>query len=464
MDKLLFDLCNYVNELTYSDLSDEVIHQTKRLWIDTLACTARAYESPPAQIAVTLCANTLSETPSTVFWGQHNTTADLATFANSIMVRYLDFNDFYQGPAAKESGHPSDTFPAVLACAQQKRKTGKDLILGSVIAWEIYGRLADSVGLRDFGFDQSVAISMATACAAGKMLDLDTQQLAHALALTTASNLTLGEVRFGEVSMWKGCAAANGSRNGVFAALLASYGMTGPMSIFSGNRGFFNVVSGSFDIKRLGGVDEDFRIMQSSMKHFPVGSVAQTALECAISLRSQIEDVHQINMINLRTFEFGVNIMADGPEKWTPETRETADHSLPYCLAVAFVFGEINDDYFADHYLYDSFLGEMLSKISVVSDPECTALFPEKRLSKLEVVLNSGEIYSAELGYHKGHPNNPMTDAEITEKFVLQTNVHLNKTQSSGFVDRLWSLEHETDLAMLMSGLTAKTTSNVESN
>ena len=464
MDKLLFDICNYVDELTYSDLSAEVVHQCKRLWIDTLACTARAYESPPAQIAVKLSANTLSETPSTVLWGQQHTTADLAAFANSIMVRYLDFNDFYQGPEAKESGHPSDTFPAVLACAQQKDKTGKDLILGCVIAWEIYGRLADSVGFRDFGFDQSVAISMAAACSAGKMLELDKQQLAHALALTTASNLTLGEVRFGEISMWKGCAAANGCRNGVFSAMLASYGMTGPMSIFTGNRGFFKAMSGPFDISRFGGVDEEFRIMQSSMKHFAVGSVAQTALECAINLTSQIGDVKQIHSINLRTFEFGANIMADGPEKWAPETRETADHSLPYCLAVAFVFGEINDDYFHEKYLYDPRLSEMMEKVSVISDPECTALFPEKRLSKLEVVLNSGEVYSAELGYHKGHPNNPMTDEEISGKFVSQSKLYLDEEQSFGFINRLWNLEDETDLISLMGTLTAKNTTNVESN
>ena len=244
MDKVLSHISQYVNSITYDDLPDEVIHQTKRLWIDTLACTPRAFESLPIQIGLALAEKNMSKDPATVLWGQQKTSAELAAFINSSMVRYLDFNDFYQGPEAKESGHPSDALPSALSIAEQEGKTGKEVVLGSVIAWEIYARLSDRVAFRDYGFDQSIAIAIAATCAASKVLGLSQEQIANAVALTTASSITLGEVRFGEVSMWKGCAAANGVRNGVFSASLAKHGMTGPLHIFDGPRGFFNGISG----------------------------------------------------------------------------------------------------------------------------------------------------------------------------------------------------------------------------
>ena len=146
--------------------------------------------------------------------------------------------------------------------------------------------------------------------------------------------------------------------------------------------------------------------------------------------------------------------MADGPEKWNPSTRETADHSLPYCLAVVLLYGEINDDYFDSRYLDNPSIQEMMQKVSIQTDPECTALFPEKRLSRLEVTLYSGQSYRAELAYHKGHPTNPMSDGEIAEKFISQAQIYLDSDRSNAVIDRLWNLESETDVTTLISSLT----------
>ena len=453
MDKILSHISQYVNSITYDDLPDEVIHQTKRLWIDTLACTPRAFESLPIQIGLALAEKNMSKDPATVLWGQQKTSAELAAFINSSMVRYLDFNDFYQGPEAKESGHPSDALPSALSIAEQEGKTGKEVVLGSVLAWEIYARLSDRVGFRDYGFDQSIAIAIAATCAASKVLGLSQEQIANAVALTTASSITLGEVRFGEVSMWKGCAAANGVRNGVFSASLAKHGMTGPLHIFDGPRGFFNGISGEFQLGLFGGGKEPFRIMQSSMKHFAVGSVAQTALECILELRTNISSIADISHIEVRTFQFGVNVMADVPEKWSPKNRETADHSLPYCLAIMLMFGEINDEYFSDTHLNDERVRDLMTKVSVVPDEGATQLFPERRTSKVLIRMASGVEHYAELGYHKGHPNNPMTDIEVESKFREQADIYLDDRQSSQIIEQWWELDKQKDLAVLVNNL-----------
>ena len=453
MDKVLSHISQYVSDITYEDLPADITHQTKRLWLDTLACTPRAFSSPPVQIGVTLAEMSSSKSPATVLWGQQQTTAEMAAFVNSSMVRYLDFNDFYQGPEAKESGHPSDAFPSALSVAEQERVTGKEVLLGSVIAWEIYARLADRVPFRDYGFDQSIAIAIASTCSACKVMGLSQDETANAIALTTASNITLGEVRFGEVSMWKGCAAANGVRNGVFSASLAKQGMTGPLNIFDGPRGFFHGISGEFELGKFGGKEEPFRIMQASMKHFAVGAVAQTALECILELRSDIDSIHKISEVEVRTFQFGVNVMADVREKWSPLNRETADHSLPYCVAIMLLFGEINDDYFSDGYLGDETVRELMKKINVVSDESATQLFPEKRVSKVLIRMDSGVEHYAELGYHKGHPSNAMSDVEVENKFREQTDIYLNESQANKIISQWWTLDTQRDLSSLVSSL-----------
>ena len=455
MDKILRHISDYVYSIAYDDLSPQVIHQAKRLWIDTLACTPRAFESNPVQIGVSLAKRNIATRPATVLWGQHKTSVELAAFVNSSMVRYLDFNDFYQGPEAKESGHPSDSFPSALAIAEQEGKTGKEIILGSVIGWEVYARLADRVAFRDYGFDQSIAIAIAATCSASKVLGLSQSEIANAVALTTASSVTLGEVRFGEVSMWKGCAAANGVRNGVFSAILAQQGMTGPLQIFEGPRGFFHGISGEFELGTFGGQNEPFRIMQSSVKHFAVGSVAQTALECILKIRSEISSIRDISRVELRTFAFGVNVMADSPSKWAPENRETADHSLPYCIAIMLMFGEINDEYFSERYLREETILSLMQRVDIVADEEATKLFPEQRKSKVLIQMDTGIEHYAELSYHKGHPSNPMSDAEVEMKFKEQAEIYLSVRESDEIIDQWWELDSQRDIPSLLSNLSA---------
>ena len=229
--------------------------------------------------------------------------------------------------------------------------------------------------------------------------------------------------------------------------------MTGPLNIFDGPRGFFHGISGEFELGKFGGKEEPFRIMQASMKHFAVGSVAQTALECILELRSDIDSIHKISEVEVRTFQFGVNVMADVREKWSPLNRETADHSLPYCVAIMLLFGEINDDYFSDGYLGDETVRELMKKINVVSDESATQLFPEKRVSKVLIRMDSGVEHYAELGYHKGHPSNAMSDVEVENKFREQTDIYLNESQANKIISQWWTLDTQRDLSSLVSSL-----------
>ncbi len=446
MDQIVEYLSNYTANLDYDDLPPDVVHQAKRLWLDTLACSLGAYASGPSKIARQMADRVKSARPATVWWSGAQTSPDLAAFANGIMTRYLDFNDFYQGPEAKESGHPTDTFCAILAPAEIAGQDGRAVLLGSALAWEVYARFADGAALRDLGFDQAINIGIASACAASKMLGLSPEQTAHAVALTTASNISLGEIRFGNVSMWKGCAAANACRNAVFSAEMAADGMTGPLEVFEGSRGFFKAVTGPFQLAPFGGDGLPFRISQASFKHYAAGSVAQTALECALQIRPRMSSIDDIEEVNIQTFAFGANVMADGPEKWNPTTRETADHSMPYVMAVALMYGDVDSRYFAPQYLRHQPLIDLVQKVKVEVSDECTRAFPEQRLSIVTITTKRGEKFQERLGYHRGHPENPITDAEIEDKFRSIAEGLLTDDQTEEIIQRVWTLDEEKDL------------------
>jgi len=237
MDQLVDYLSDYTAALSFNDLPAEVVHHAKRLLIDTLGCAIGGYASAPSKMARALAATVMSDQPATVLGSGQQTSLELATFANGVMIRYLDFNDGYTG---KESGHPSDAIAAILSPAEVAHRNGQSVITATVLAYEVFCRLCDAVCVRDRGFDHVTIGVMASTLAAAKALGLSRDQMRQALNLSVTANLALYQTRIGEVSLWKGCAFANASRNAVFAVLLAALGMTGPAPIFSGAGGFFS--------------------------------------------------------------------------------------------------------------------------------------------------------------------------------------------------------------------------------
>src|SRR6266851_7560322 len=240
MDQIVDYLSDYAASLSFTDVPAEVVHHAKRMLIDTLGCAIGGYASAPSTMARALAATISSQQPATVLGTGRETSPELATFANGVMIRYLDFNDGY---TSKESGHPSDAIAAVLSPAEVAHGDGRSVITATVLAYEVFCRLCDAVCVRDRGFDHVTIGVLASTLAAAKALGLSRAQMRQALNLSVAANLALYQTRIGEVSLWKGCAFANASRNAVFAVLLAAKGLTGPSPIFEGPGGFFNAVS-----------------------------------------------------------------------------------------------------------------------------------------------------------------------------------------------------------------------------
>ena len=443
MTTLVQQLSSYTARLRFEDLPGEVVHQAKRLLIDTVGCALGGYWSEPARIARDVAATVRSSEPVTVIGNGERSSPDLATFANGVMIRFLDFNDGYTSTG--ESGHPSDSIAAVLTTAELRRRSGRDAIAALVVAYEVFCRVCDEVDLKPLGFDHVTVGGMASTAAAAKLLGLEEPEIAQAFNLGIAPNVALYQTRIGNVSMWKGCAYANASRNAVFAALLAARGMTGPSPIFEGVGGYFKAVSRApFELSQLGS-GAPHKIMECSIKRFPLGQYSQTVVEAALQVREKVGSPDAIAEIRIETVTTAIKLMAGDIDKWEPKTRESADHSMPYTVAVAIIHGNVEEKHFDQKYLHDPKIMSLTRKVKVKATDEAYRLMPEAMLCRMEIVTSAGESHTAVVEYHKGHWKNPMSDGEVEAKFRRLAGEVLTDAQSERLIEALWGFDKLTD-------------------
>ena len=444
MTTLVEQLSAYAAHLRYEDLPPEVVHQAKRLIVDTIGCALGGYDGEPSRIAREVAGEVTSRNPATIMVNGQRTSPELAAFANGVMIRYLDFNDGYTSTG--ESGHPSDSIAAVLAVAELMKRSGREAIVATVLAYEVFCRVCDAVDLKPLGWDHVTVGGMASTAAAAKLLGLPAPQIAQAFNLGIAPNIALYQTRIGHVSMWKGCAYANASRNAVFAARLAGRGMTGPSPIFEGVGGYFKAVSRApFELAQFGGCGQPFKIMECSIKRFPLGQYSQTVVEAALQVRAEIGSPSDIAEIEIETVTTAIRLMAGDPDKWEPATRETADHSMPYTVAVALIYGDVEEKHFDDEYLTDPAIRTLTRRVKVRASDEADRRMPEAMLCRLTAVTKSGHRHTAVVEYHRGHYRNPMSESEVEAKFRKLADKSLSRSGADRLLQSLWRLEDVRD-------------------
>jgi 2-methylcitrate dehydratase len=230
--------------------------------------------------------------------------------------------------------------------------------------------------------------------------------------------MALGQTRAGEVSHWKGSALANAARNAIFCARLAQKGMTGPVEVFEGSRGFFLAAGKSIPPLELAGEGRPFRILRARVKAYPSGYHSQSAIEATLELRQHIPDIAQIDHITLETFSAGVRAMGSGESRWKPETRESADHSLPYTIAMALMHGGVTIEQYEQQRYRHPDVRALMQKIEVCLGQESENAWPEVPLSVLQIRLRDGREHTAKVSFHVGHFERPMSDAQQEAKFT----------------------------------------------
>ncbi len=443
-------LSEYASQLKYSDLPAVTVLETKKRIIDGLGCAVGAFQEEPVRIARLLAERTQSKQSATVLGTRTKTVVDLASFVNALMVRYFDYNDTY---LSREPAHPSDNIGACLSVAESEGASGKDLILALALAYEIQCRLCDAADIRHRGWDHVCYGSASTALAAGKLMGLLPEQLTQAVNISLNAHIAMRQVRAGELSMWKGISFAEAGRNGVFAAMLAREGMTGPSPIFEGEMGFFKQVSGPFELDTgiFGGLKGSFKIDGTIIKYFPAEIHSQTAIWASLEARKEIKSPEEILQVEIDSHEAGYTILGKDPEKWKPATKETADHSLAYIVGKTLLDGKIDNSTYSEKAFKDPKTLEFLKRIIVREFKAFTAKYPEAIANRITVKLKSGKVISKTVEYPKGHPKNPISREEVEEKYRNLAGAYFGKKQLDGTLALLWNLESVEDLSELTS-------------
>ncbi len=451
MDKLTRQLTAYASQLTYADLSPEAVDATKRIILDLVGCALGAARAEPAAIARALALEVTARHPATLMVTGEKTSPDLAAFVNGVLVRYQDFSDAYV--SASGLCHPSDMFGPVLAAVETARGSGRELILSLALAYEIFCGIVDSGAMRKAStWDQATFGVIAASLAVSKAMGLDQEPMGHALSLAASSHLTVGQVRRGALSHWKGCAVANAGRNAVFSALLAAKGMTGPDLPFEGVQGYFNATGGSFEMPPLAVRGSEFRIQKSRMKPFPAGYHCHTAVEAAQQIRAWLDNrVDAIRQVRMQTYRNGMNYAE--AVHWTPENRETADHSLPFTIAVALMEGTLAIRHYDEQYYKRADVRALMQKISISVGDEPNKAWPEAPLCLLEVETHAGETIRARAEYHLGHYRKPMSDADQDAKLRAMAREYagLSNARIDQLIEQLRNLEQVDDVGTILA-------------
>lgn len=429
-------LADFALSTRFEDLPEGVVVEARRRLLDSLGCAVGALHEPASTIARKV-AGKVQGSPSVRLIGGGTAAPDWAAFANGVHIRYLDCNDTY---LSLEPAHPSDNWAAVMAAGESVGATGRDWITAAAIAYEVQCRLCDAASIRARGWDHTTYGSLSTSLAVSRLLGLGHEATVHALGIAGTTGTALRLNRAGELSMWKGCAFAFASRNGVFAASLAAEGMTGPAPLFEGEMGFWEQVSGPFTLEKLGGKSaDDWMLPKTSIKFVPAEYHSQSAIAAAFEMRPEIGDA-KIKKIEIATFKTAVEIIGKDPEKWRPKTRETADHSLPYCTAVALVDGQVSAAQFSDERLADADLLDLVSRTTVVEDPRLTAGYPNGIPNRVTVTLDDGRELVREVSFPPGHDKNPLTDEQLATKFHTLVDPILGRKRGEEIRERVGRL------------------------
>jgi 2-methylcitrate dehydratase len=445
-------LARYATNLKYEDLPPEVVANAKRRILDTLGAAFGGYNAPSITMLREVAMAEGGTPESTIIGSGQKTSAVNATMVNGSMMRYLDFNDTYWGKDGVGYMHPSNSIAEALAMSERQHASGKDLILATVLAYEIQSRFADTFSWP--GFEQHSGGGYTGAVVAGKLLHLTPEQMANAIGIGGSHNYALaGDYGIGYTSNMKALGYAAGSASGVTAALLAQKGFTGPVTIIES---YHQAFEKDASLGPLLNDRKDFLIMKAEMKPYEAYHVSHSSIMGVIDLTKENHiNPDQIEKVLVRGLP---NRKTSPPTRNTrlPLTKEDADHNLAFLLATGIVDGAVGPDQYAKMAWKDPKMKELMGKMWFQGDAEMTKNFPAHWDCDVTITMKDGTVYTKHIDLPKGQPGNPMTDEEINAKFSNMAEKLMPKSQVNQIIKTVYDLDNVADVSTLTKLLVAK--------
>ena len=451
MESITRQMAQFARDLQYEDIPAEAVREAKRFLLDSAGCALAAVPNEDMQAAHRHIVGLGGTPEATVIGSGHRTNAVNAALMNALLVRALDYNDIYW---EQDPSHPSDIIPAALAAGEVTHRDGREVLAGILIAYELEMRwcLAATPGVREVGWHHATLTQFVSPFVAARMLGLDEDQTVAAAGISGSSHFTLGGVVAGHLTNMKNTADPMATEAGVRAALLAREGYSGPVEVIEGKEGLYEVLTNvewSTDML-LDGLGKKFLITECGYKAFPTEALTHQPITAVLNIcRAHGISAEEVAEVHVRTTTRGADILSD-PSKYKPTTKETADHSLPYCIAAAVADGNVLPSSFDEEKLRDPRIWALLPKIKVVADAEIDGLFPGVKRAIVRITTTDGATHEEQVDHAKGSPENPMSDDEVVAKFRANAAAVLTPERQGQVIEATWALEEFADVGDYM--------------
>ncbi len=421
------ELAIFAARASFEQLSAAAVDALKIRVLDSLGCAFAALEGAPIRALREQLEDFGGGRGATLIAGGE-AAPDRAACYNTALTRYVDFMDNFM--AAGETCHPSDNLASVLAAAEYADATGRDFLAALAVAYQVQCRLTELTPITERGFDHTTHLAYSIAAGAGRALGLDAHRIASAIGMAGAVSTTLWVTRTGEVSQWKGLQSAAVAAASTHHTFLAMRGVTGPVDVFEGVKGYMESVGGSFHVNWLA---EDLEaVLRTSVKRYNAEVHSQSAIDCILELQRQQHFVaDEIDEIAIEIFDEAVEIIGGGEagaRQADIEHKEEADHSLPYVLAVAILDGDVWPEQYRRERIVRDDVQRLLKRVKVRPHSLIPGLrskwldtyswrYPDEMPCRLTVTLHDGRKITGEHRDYPGFYKTPLSWNWVVYKF-----------------------------------------------
>jgi 2-methylcitrate dehydratase len=453
MATLTHDFAEFTVGLTYDRIPEDARAAAKRFIFDSLGCAVGGLKQKDTQIYRRVLDFLGGNPHATIIGTGAKVSLVHAALVNSLLIRVMDYNDIYW---MQDPSHPSDIIPAALSVGEFAGKGGAEVLTAVVIAYELEMRLCEFAvpGIRERGWHHATLTQLASPFVAGKMLDLNVEQLVNAAGISGSAHASTGSVTAGKLTMMKNTVDPLATAAGVEAALLAREGYTGPEHVIDGKEGLMHCLGEGWEVSRMrDGLGETFRITSCGMKAHPTEALTHAPITATLNLiRANDLSPDRIASVEVKTIARAADILSD-PSKYNPQSKETADHSLPYCLAAACARGKVTPQEFEPQSIQDPAIRRFLPMIKVSAEPEYEALFPAKQPNLVRIKTVDGRSFEEYVEYPKGHAASPMDREELMVKFAALASPELSSQRVEEVYDLVDRLEELRSLQPLFDAV-----------
>jgi 2-methylcitrate dehydratase len=447
-------IAKFAFEATYEDLTPERRERLKISILDSLACAINAIGAPPIAACLAQAKEFGGPDGRCTLIGSGKADVVYAASYNTALVRYIDFMDSYL--AGGDLCHPSDNTGAVLAACEHTGRSGREFLTALAVAYQVEALMTASAPFMERGFDLTTQLTYSLGAGVAKALALDEAKTAAAVEICGQTGTPLLVVRTTPISQWKGLSSSQVAFSCVNAVFLAARGVTGPKYVIEGSCGLAQALDHSIHIAWEQAKLDCFDRL--SLKSYNSAVPTQSAIFCILELhRMHPFDPADIVSIEADVVQSTYDYTGGGRfgPKSNVHTKEDADHSLPYLLAVALLDGDVQPAQLNPERIAKQDAQNLLLKVSVRPDKSLTASYPAQFMSRVTAQLKSGQSFSHEVSDYPGFPTRPFTWEEISAKFDKLVTGHVGAQLSRDIKDAVRSLEYiqVSDLTKLLREL-----------